>query len=48
MARLALDGKVREDLADDGAELVAVAGEAGCDDGGRGVRMSIDEEVLVG
>ena len=47
VARLAVEREVGEDLADDGAELVAVAGEAGADDGGRGVRVAIDEEVLV-
>ena len=48
MARRALDGEVGEDLSDDRAELVAVPGEAGGDDGRRGVRVPVDEEVLVG
>ena len=40
--------QVGEDLSDHGAELVAVSREAGADDRRRGVRVPVDEEVLVG
>ena len=40
-------GEVGEDLADDRAELEAVAGEAGAEDGELGLRMAVDQEVLV-
>ena len=42
-----IEREVGDDLADDGAELEAVAREAGCDDGGRALRMQVDEEMLV-
>ena len=44
----AVDREVGEDLADDRAELVAVAREPGADDCRWRVRVAVDEEVLVG
>ena len=44
---LAVEREVGEDLADDGAELEPVTGEPGADDGELGVRVAVDEEVLV-
>jgi len=48
VARVAVGRKVGEDLADDGAELEAVAGEAAPDDDLRRVRQPVEDEVLVG
>ena len=48
VARSAVGRQVGEDLADDRAELEAVAGEAGPDDDVRRLGMEVDEEVLVG
>ena len=42
-----VEGEVGENLADDRAELEAVAGEAGSEEPRWGVRVTIDEEVLV-
>ena len=47
MARLAVEGEVGEDLPDDRAELEAMAGEAGSDDGVLRLGMTVDKEVLV-
>ena len=47
MARLAVEREVGQDLADDRAELEAVAGEAGADDGVLALRVAVDQEVLV-
>ena len=48
VARAAVEREVGEDLADDAAELEAVAGEAGGDDDLRRVGEQVDDEVLVG
>src|SRR3954468_3601739 len=45
--RVAVDGEAGEDLADDGAELEAVAREAASDDDLRDVRERVEDEVLV-
>ena len=46
--RRSVEGEVGEDLPDHGAELEAVAGEAGRDDRMLALRMAVDQEVLVG
>ena len=47
VARAALGGKVRHDLADDAAELVAMAAKPGGDADLRRLRQPIHDEVLV-
>lgn len=48
VARGPVERELGDDLADDRAELEAVARETGGDDGGCALRMQVDEEMLVG